>query len=695
MVAPNAGCLYTLRVFLRELRQSPSMLRGAGPATLKALASLGIATLGDLLLHLPREYEDRTAAVPLSRFMDRKVYTLARVVRHEWFGAGRMRTLKIFIDDGTTEAALLCFNRPFLEEIAPVGSSVIVHGRFQFRFGEIQSSMFELRHTSNGLQLADHLDPVYPLASGISQASLRKLVSSALSKFADHLEDEVPSALRAQYGFPDKSTAIRHLHFPPDGNAAETARRTLAYEELFYFQLGIALRIRARRARTRVRAPFTGVLARKLLDRLPYSLTPDQHKALEAIVHDLTKPYPMARLLQGDVGSGKTIVALLAALHVVERGGQVAIMAPTELLARQHAQTAAHLLEPLGVRLAFVTGSVQSAARPPLLAAIEEGTIDIAIGTHALFSDDIRFRNLQMVIIDEQQRFGVLQRVALYRKGEVPDLLMMSATPIPRSLALSLFGDLEVTTIRTLPPGRKPVITHLAAETRREEVYEFVRKRLAEGRQAYFVYPVISESDRVGLRDAASMADHLGKRVFAEYKVGLLHSRLPDDEKMEVMAAFAAGSIQVLVATTVVEVGVDVPNATVMVIEHAERFGLSALHQLRGRIGRGAHQGYCFLIYSSTITDDARLRLKALYDTVDGFAIAEEDLKIRGPGELLGTEQSGSLRLRIADLQKDLDLLQHAREDAFALVEKDPDFSSPAAKLVAEVLRRASPFADR
>lgn len=682
-------------MFLRELTQDVRILRGTGPATLRALDNLGIHTVADLLLHLPRDYEDKTKPVPFSRFAEGKVYTTAQVLRHEWFGFGRMRTLKIIVADGSGEAALLCFNRPFLEQMAPVGSTVQVYGKFQFKYGEIQSSAFEIQRVDGDIRPESTLSPVYALSEHLNQMALRKMIRLALSKFAPHIEDEIPPSLRSAHSLPSKSEALRAIHFPSSWEEAKRAHDMLAYEELFYFQLGIALRMHSRRAKVIERRASPGVLARQMRERLPYALTDDQESVLREIVEDMHRPYPMARLLQGDVGSGKTIVAILAALYAVERGGQVAIMAPTELLARQHATIAAHLVEPLGVRLAFVTGSVSSAARPPLLAALKNGEIDIAIGTHALFSDDVSFKNLELVIIDEQQRFGVLQRIALYKKGHVPDFLMMTATPIPRSLALTFFGDLQVSTIRHLPPGRKPVVTHLAHEDRRRSVYEFTREKLKEGRQAYFVYPVISGSERLDLRDAESMASHLAKEVFPEFQVGLLHSRLGDEAKMEVMTKFAAGELSVLVATTVVEVGVDVPNATVMVIEHAERFGLSALHQLRGRIGRGSHQGYCFLVYSKDLTEEGRLRLKALYETTDGFAIAEEDLKIRGPGDMLGIEQSGDLRLSIADMRTDFELLKQARRDAFAVIESDPALSEPDHDVIRQVLARANPFSEK
>jgi len=679
-------------VYLRELSQDVTILKGIGPSTIRSLATLGIRTIADLLLHLPRDYEDRTKIVPLSHFSEEKVYTSAKVVSHEWFGFGKMRTLKIIIEDASSQAVLLCYNRPFLEKSAPVGSTLRVYGKFQFKYGEIQSSSFELQPIDSELEPETGLSPIYPLTGKLNQPTLRKLMTLTLEKFALHIEDELPPKLLEAQGLFHKSEALRIIHFPSSWENAKRAHDTLAYEELFYFQLGIALRIRARHAKTIERKQCSGIFARRLRERLPYALTKDQEMVLAQIVDDMHKPYPMARLIQGDVGSGKTIVALLAALYVVERGGQVAIMAPTELLARQHATIAAHYVEPLGLHLAFVTGSVSNAARTPLLAALQNGEIDIAIGTHALFSDDVIFKKLELVIIDEQQRFGVLQRIALFKKGTIPDLLMMTATPIPRSLALTFFGDLQVSTILHSPPGRKPVKTHLAQEDRRAAVYEFVRQRLAEGRQAYFVYPVISVSDKHDLRDAESMAAHLSKVVFPDYSVGLLHSRLSDDIKMEIMMRFASGKLSILVATTVVEVGVDIPNATVMVVEHAERFGLSALHQLRGRIGRGNHQGYCFFIYSQEITEEGRNRLRALYETDSGFSIAEEDLKIRGPGDLLGIEQSGDLQLRIADLRTDFELLKRARRDAFGIIENDPTLSSEGNECIAGVLSRANPF---
>jgi ATP-dependent DNA helicase RecG len=666
-------------VFLQELKQPVESLRNVGPALASKLGRLGISTVAQLLTHYPRDYEDRSIFVPFSRFSDKNpVHTLAKVTAHEWFGYGAMRTLKIRVRDESSEAVLICFNRPFLEKSLPVGSKILLYGKFQFRYGEIQSSAFDAEVYREGSNPLPGLLPLYSLTGGLSQAALRKLVKRALEAYGRRVENELSPELIAGKGLMSKAEALQAIHFPQSETEKSLARTSLAYEELFQFQLGIALRIQARKLQNVERKPIQGILERRLLERLPFSLTQDQVEALQEIQADMDRPQPMARLLQGDVGSGKTIVALLAALRAVERGAQVAIMAPTELLARQHAATAAKLVEPLGVRLAFLTGNVDDASRPPLLKALSSKEVDIVLGTHALFSSDVLYKDLRLVIIDEQHRFGVVQRMALYKKGYIPDLLMMTATPIPRSLALTLFGDLAVSSIRNLPPGRKTVITHLAKEGNESKVYEFVNSLVAQGRQAFFVYPLIEESENSDLKNVQDMASYLAKKVYPQYTLGFLHSRLKEEEKRQVMDAFVAGKIQILVATSLIEVGMDIPNAAVMVIEHAERFGLSALHQLRGRIGRSGHQSYCFLVYSKEIGDEAVQRLKALYSSTDGFALAEEDLKIRGPGELLGIAQSGAFRLLIADPLKDFELLKSARQEAFSVVKEDPSLLLPA-----------------
>jgi ATP-dependent DNA helicase RecG len=444
-------------------------------------------------------------------------------------------------------------------------------------------------------------------------------------------------------------------------------------------------------------------LQQNLVERLPFSLTPGQMTAIAEINLDMGGPFPMARLLQGDVGSGKTLVSFFAALRAIEKGGQAALMAPTELLARQHAESAARLLEPLGLNVAFLTGNLKAAGRAQLLKALLAGEIDIIAGTHALFSGGVAYKNLRLVVVDEQHRFGVVQRQAIMAKGSSPDLLMMSATPIPRSLALTVFGDLDVSVIKDMPPGRKPVKTHLAKESNEGKVYDFVRRELASGHQAYFVYPLIEGGDlpdtpperlRLSseLKDAVSMAERLSGEVFPGFPLALLHSRVDDEDKRRAMDAFRRGEIKILAATSVVEVGVDVPNATCMVVEHAERFGLSALHQLRGRVGRGEDQSYCFLVYSDDLSDDGKKRLMVMLDNSDGFVIAEEDLKLRGPGQIAGTVQSGDLKLGIADTVRDAEELKQARSEAFAILNADPALKQPCNRCIAEVLERAPPF---
>jgi ATP-dependent DNA helicase RecG len=692
-------------MFLRELASPISELKGAGPVLVRKLERLGLFTAADLLLHAPRDYEDRSVRRLLGQFSQGPVNCRATVLIHDWFGYGRMRTLKIWVeDDEGTRAGLVCFNRPFLERSLPVGARISLFGRFEYRFGELQSSAFEAEQVdappsaAPGTEAPAGILPVYPLTDGVPQGIMRKLTARALARWG-MVDDELPAGLLESRTLLHKAEAIRLIHRPERPSDVPEARRTLAYEELFYLQIMIGRRAMDRREGASDRPPPPDHLARALAERLPFPLTTDQQTVLGEIAADMGSPWPMARLLQGDVGSGKTLVAFMAALYTIAAGGQAALMVPTELLARQHADTAARLLEPLGVRLAFLSGNVAEPARKPLLAALAAGDIDLVIGTHALFSEGISYRSLRLVIVDEQHRFGVLQRLAISAKGRRPDVLMMSATPIPRTLALTAYGDLAVSTIRTMPPGRKPVITHLAKQGNEDRVYEFVRRELAAGRKAYFVYPLVDRSDKLELKNAEAMFRHLQDKVFPGFKGGLIHSRLPEDEKKATMAAFAgkgdAGPLSFLVATSVVEVGVDVPDATCMVIEHAERFGLAALHQLRGRVGRSPLQSYCFLVWSDKLGEDGKKRVLAMKETSDGFAIAETDLLIRGPGEITGTTQAGALRLAFADPVRDTELLEAAREDAMAILEADPGLLNPEASVIRAVLDRAPPFTEK
>ncbi|MDR1248218.1 MAG: ATP-dependent DNA helicase RecG [Treponema sp.] len=707
-------------MFLRELSAQADHIKGAGPASVKALAKIGINSVAALLCYYPRDWEDRSRVVPLADYgRQEPVCTVVRVIAHDWFGFGATRTLKVYVEDDSTQAVLVCFNRPFLKNQLVAGMQYRIWGRFYYKYGELQSSAFEFEPAENSSKTFDQVLPVYPLSAGLNQGLFRRLIRQALIQYAKPLEDELPQAVIERDGLLPKSEAIRACHFPRSMEELERARKTLIYEELFYLEMIIGRRSMERRniavKATRSGETKNSPLQERLVERLPFGLTSGQKAAIADINRDMDGSYPMARLLQGDVGSGKTLVAFLAALRAVELGGergQAAILAPTELLARQHAENAARLLEPVGIKPAFLTGNLKASGRSRLLKALAAGDIDIVAGTHALFSRDVVYRNLSLVVVDEQHRFGVTQRQAIMDKGDHPDLLMMSATPIPRTLALTVFGDMDVSVIPDLPPGRKPVKTHLAKQSNETKVYDFVRGELAAGHQAYFVYPLIEAGDSRekgglhALKDAESMADRLGRQVFKGLPVALIHSKLDEEEKRRIMDAFRLGEIRVLVATSVVEVGVDVPNATCMVVEHAERFGLAALHQLRGRVGRGEAQSYCFLVYSdsppdpatypapdnSVLTEDGKKRLKVMLENSDGFVIAEEDLKLRGPGQIAGLEQSGYLSLGIADPVRDAAELARARTDAFAILEADPDLLLPEHRRIAAVLERVPPF---
>ncbi|HUX22514.1 MAG TPA: ATP-dependent DNA helicase RecG [Spirochaetia bacterium] len=685
-------------MFLRELKNPITQISGVGPKTAEVLRGMGISSVADLLLHLPRDYEDRRNPVRLKAWAEgRPVNTVVRVVAHHYIGRGRNRTLKVVVEEveaNGERAALLCFGRNFLSRTLAVGSVFFLFGQFQHRFGEIQSSSFEVEPWTEEAGRNLKVLPVYPLTAGINQGSMRRIVKNAVQTFALHLEDEVPQEISARHALLPKSHALKTIHFPESVEEAERALRSLSFEELFFFQLTVGRRALRRKSQTRKKREGSERLQRMLLERLPFVLTPDQTTCLEEMSSDLSSDRPMSRLLQGEVGSGKTLVALLVALLAIESGRQVAFMAPTELLARQHAENTARLLSPLGIRLAFLSGNVRDPNRGELLRALAAGEIDLIIGTHALFTWSVEFADLGLVIVDEQHRFGVLQRAALTKKGDDPDLLLMTATPIPRTLAMTAFGDLDISTIRTMPKGRRPIVTHLARIGNEAKVYEWVRKELSLGHQSYFVYPLIEQSEFSDLKDAESMYEELRKQIFPNHRLGLIHSRIPEEQKVETMEAFVRGEINILVATSVVEVGVDVPNATVIVIEHADRFGLSALHQLRGRVGRSDRQSYAFLIYGDRPTDVGKQRLKAMMETTDGFRIAEQDLALRGPGEISGTRQSGYYRLAVADLGRDFELLKTARQEAFDLLEADPGFLLPANQVVREVVSRTHPFED-
>ena len=708
-------------MLIGEIQTPVSNLYGAGKTTVEQLNRLGVSTVGDLLRLWPRAWEDRSRYNTLNEWNTfHKLNVPVRVMDQQWFGYGRMKTLKLIVCDSEgTRGELACFNRPFLEKSFPEGTKALVYGSFSVKYGAIQSSSFDIEQYDTAER---RVLPVYPLTQGLTQTKLRKLIEQALNSYARGIDSELPAEVLNKYGYPDKRTVLFAMHRPASMQEAENARTALIFEEFFLYEAAVGMRALERRGvlprtpgakgqggvfpaqtangdgqaagdgqATAVQAgasedtaqlaaaqPSAALqytyspLQKELILRLPFTLTADQQAVTAEINADLDGTAPAARLIQGDVGSGKTLVAFLACLKVIEGGGQAVLMAPTELLARQHADNAAKLLEPLGVRLAFLTGNLKAAGRSQLLQQLASGNIDLIIGTHALFSAQTLYKNLRMVVIDEQHRFGVLQRSAIIQKGidsgkKAPHFLMMSATPIPRTLALSMFGDLDISVIKTMPPGRKPVITYVAPESKAEKVYYFIGQDILAGKQAYFVYPIIEDSETLSLKSAEDMFAELS-RDFPHHRLALLHSKVPEDEARAIMQEFRAGAIHILVATSVIEVGVDVPNATCMVIEHADRFGLSALHQLRGRIGRGSEQSYCFLLYGKNITETGMARLKVMASTTDGFVIAEEDLKLRGPGDIGGIEQSGYCGFELADPIRDFALLEKARIAAFEML---------------------------
>ena len=681
-------------MFIRSILDPISSINGIGTTAAAKLSRLGIGNVSNLLTFYPRDWENRQEKFLLKDFNKGKVCAVVNVFEKEWFGYSRMKTLKIYIEDESAQACLLCFNRPWIDKQIQIGKSYLVFGRFFYKYGEIQSSSFEIEEITGLENSYGKILPVYPLTAGLTQTMMRRFTLNALKKYIN-IENEIPIFLIEKYNLYAKQDAINEVHFPASLESLEKAKKTLIYEELFYLEI-IAGRSALERKKKNINKLINETgditqLQNKFIERLPFTLTEGQKDAIKEINKDMSSNIGMARLLQGDVGSGKTLVAFLAALKTAEGNAQSAIMAPTELLARQHAENAARLLEPLGMRIAFLTGNIKSAGRKELLKNLKEGKIDIVVGTHALFSNDVEYKNLQLVVIDEQHRFGVTQRSLIMSKGENPGLLMMSATPIPRTLALTVFGDMDVSVIKDMPPGRKPVKTHLAKESNEKKVYDFVKNELEKGRQAYFVYPLIEGGD---LKDAVGMAERLSREIFPGYKTAVIHSKLSEDEKKKTMDDFRKGEINILAATSVVEVGVDVANATCMVIEHAEHFGLSALHQLRGRVGRGTEQSYCFLVYSDEYTEDAKVRLIVMLENNDGFIIAEEDLKLRGPGQIAGTEQSGFLILGIANPIRDIKVLEQAREDAFSILENDPGLVLKDNFVIAKVMEEAAPFSD-
>ena len=678
------------------LQTSLQYLKGVGPRRAADLRRVGLHTVEDLLYRFPIRYEDRGTFQTIASL---RPGTAASVVG-DIVSCGvrptrrpRFTIFEMLVRDRTGAVRAVFFNQPFLSDVFHARQRVVLYGKLELTSHglQLQNPQYEVLRTDgdaaeDGHSQDTHDDdtlhtgrivPIYEKTGNLTTKMQRVLVHHALALLPGTLPDPLPPGVRERQQLVDRRAALMDVHFPPAGtnldqlNAFRSpGQRRLIFEEFFLFQLGLVLRKRRSESERKPRSVVITDEVREAARRvLPFRLTGDQKKAIAEIVEDMKRPQPMNRLLQGDVGSGKTIVALMAALVAMENGFQVAFMAPTEILAEQHFITIRRLLESSRFRVALLTGATPARKRREAQAELSGGSIHLVVGTHALVEDPVGFRELGLVIIDEQHRFGVLQRAALRAKGLHPDVLVMTATPIPRTLALTTYGDLDVSVMREMPPGRHPIRTIAKPESRRDEIYEFLRQQLDAGRQAYVIYPLVEESAKVDLRAATEMADHLAQDVFPAYRLALLHGRMKSDAKERVMEAFVRGEIHILVSTTVVEVGVDVANASVMLVEHAERFGLSQLHQLRGRVGRGAHQSFCVLLYQSPLTDHGRERLKALTETTDGFVIAERDLSLRGPGDFFGTRQSGMPTLRVGDLLRDHQLMEDARREAGAALD--------------------------
>ncbi len=665
-------------------------LKGIGPKREKQFNAAGVFSVEDLLYYFPRRYEDRTNFSRISQLEEGKVYTLkAKVMARGGRNSFRRRKfsiVEIAVQDETGVLFCVWFNQPYLGDYFQVGQDLVLYGKVERYAGRLQMSSPEFETLLSQEDLAGSLSmgrivPVYPLLEGVNQRALRRSIKQALQEYLPKAGDIdiLPYDIRSRHNLLNLAKSLNNIHFPESFSMQQEAYTRLSFEEFFLFLLPLALRKIKRREEAGIAHEAHGPLADTFLAGLPFSLTASQEEVIGEIRLDMASPRLMQRLLEGDVGSGKTVVATVASLIAIQGGYQVAFMAPTEILARQHyekikSQVASSRLLNAKVQIRLLTGSIDKEERGSLVKDIKRGKINLVIGTHALLQEKVVFKNLGLVVIDEQHKFGVGQRALLPGKGAHPDALIMTATPIPRTLAITLYGDLDVSVIKELPPGRKAVKTQRFTEDGSAGAYAIARNELRAGRQVYIVYPVIEESYALDMAGARKMYELFKDREFREFRVGLIHGKLKQAQQDAVMEKFKGRHLDVLVSTTILEVGIDIPNATCMIIQHAERFGLSQLHQLRGRVGRGAAESFCLLI-SDAGTREAEQRLEAMMRYSDGFRIAEEDLKIRGPGEFFGKRQHGLSELRIANPLTQMQLLKHAREEAVCLIGKDPSLS--------------------
>lgn len=695
----------TNKASLLTRQTSLQYVKGVGPKIAELFAKRDLWTVDDLLRYYPRVYEDRKAAAQIAGLKPNELVSLrANIVQVQTLNLGRTnrKIYDIAIRDSSGQIHCKFFRAPYrgyferfkpFQEIRVVGKPLLYRGKLEFHHPDLKDVL-------ENEDEEDSIIPIYTEIENLTSAKIRKIIQTILNELPDSSWSEsLPQSIVQKYDLLSNQEAIRLVHTPPAGQGEQLmkyespAQLRLIFEEFFWFELLMAIRHFNFKSGQAMRVLVPNNFIDQVKNSLPFELTNAQKRVLGEVFVDIAKTQPMSRLVQGDVGSGKTMVAFLAALANVQGGYQVALMAPTEILAEQHFKNAVNVLGPHGVRVGYLSGSSSLGHRKELLPKLESGQVDLIIGTHALIEDEVKFGKLSLVIIDEQHRFGVRQRGRLKSKGIDPHFLIMTATPIPRTLALTVYGDLEVSVIDELPKGRSPILTKVTSEAKRPQVMGFIKDHVTQGRQAYIVYPLVDESEKIDLKNALEEYQKI-QSLFPTIKVGLLHGRMKSEEKEQVMTAFRQNQVQILVSTTVIEVGVDVPNATIMMIEHAERFGLSQLHQLRGRVGRGSHKSFCILMPGYALSEEGKYRLSVMESTTDGFKVAEADLELRGPGEFLGSKQSGDIGFKLASLTRDVTLLTKAREAAFDLIRSDPRLQKPENHRASEYLKNKQNVAE-
>lgn len=644
------------------------------------LNKIKIFTVFDLLYYFPFRYEDRTkiSSIQEGLLNEINITTIVTVIEHQSIYFNRRKHPKILVQDKETRAYLVAFNRPYIKKSLVIGKKYWLNAQFVYKFNEIQASSFTFEAYKTDKQPKEFgiILPVYRTTEKLTQKKIHKIMKSAIQEFLRPIDDELPEYILSKYKLSDKTTALKTMHFPENFILLKKARYRLAYEELLAIQLSVSMKRNNIKAVKKVFTYNKTDLLLQYTKSLPFSLTNAQTRVIREITKDMQSSTSMHRLLQGDVGSGKTIVAVCAIVLAINNNYQAALMVPTEVLALQHYNKIKAALELLGINTVLLTGSIPTKDKQEIYAMLENGEIDLVIGTHALFQKDVRYKNLSLIVIDEQHKFGVEQRIALSKKATNPDILVMTATPIPRTLTLTVYGDLDVSVIDEMPANRKPIKTKWITKEGYNAMLKFVGNKLKKKQQAYFIYPLIEESETLNTKAATQMYDNLRKH-FKDYTTGLIHGRIKSDEKDQIMQDFKTGKIDVLISTTVIEVGIDVPNASVIIIENSERFGLSQLHQLRGRVGRGIEQSYCILVTTDFYSEETEHRMGVMVKYIDGFKISEEDLKLRGPGEILGVRQSGMPEIRFSEFLYDDKLLLQARAEAQAILDKDPLLELP------------------